>query len=210
MNLLDEAVESYLQRLSDHHGAPVLSQMEALAAEQGFPIVGPVVGRLLEILTRAIGARRVFEMGSGYGYSGYWFCRGVLEGGEVVLTDTDPANAAQAEEFLGRAGLWGACRFVVGEAIDTLERAEGPFDLVYCDIDKGDYPRAFEVAREKIRVGGLYVADNALWSGRVARGDDDEWTRAIRRHNAAIYDDPQYAASIVPLRDGVIVALRIR
>lgn len=209
VNFLDEAVSAYLRGLCDRHDEAVLREMEDLAGKKGFPIVGRMVGAALEVFTRSVGARRVLEMGSGYGYSGFWFARAVGDGGEVVLTDGDAENAKLAEEFLSRAGLWDRCRFQVGDAFDALAEAEGEFDVVYCDIDKGDYPRAFAAARDRIRIGGLYMCDNVLWSGRVARDDDDAWTEAIRRHNRAIYDDPGYLPTIVPIRDGVMVALRV-
>lgn len=182
--------------------------MEKVAEEKGFPIVGRVVGATLELLARAISARRVFEMGSGYGFSAYWFARAVGGEGEVILTDGDPKNAEQAESYLSRAGLWDRCRFEVGDAVQTLEKTKGEFDIIYCDIDKGDYPKAFEAAKSRVRVGGLYLCDNVLWSGRVAADDDDEWTNAIRKQNEAIYADPDFLPSIIPTRDGVIAALR--
>lgn len=208
MNFLDEQVADYLRRLCDRFDDPVVDEMEQVAEKQGFPIVGRVVGAALEVLARGIGARRVIELGSGYGYSGYWFARAVGAGGEVILTDGDSENAKKAEGYLTRAEMWDRVKFVVGDAIETLQATEGEFDIVYCDIDKGDYPKAFAAARDRIRVGGLYLADNVLWSGRVAAGDSDEWTSAIRKHNADIYSDSGYVPFILPIRDGVMVALR--
>lgn len=209
MNFLDTDVSNYMRRLSDRYDDPVLLDMEALAEEKGFPIVGRMVGALLEILARSINAKRVFEMGSGYGYSAFWFARAAGAEGELVLTDGEPSNAEQAESFLTRAGLWDQCKFVVGDAIQTLRTTAGEFDIVYCDIDKGDYPEAFEVARAKVRKGGYYICDNVLWSGRVARSDDDAWTQAIRAHNESIYSDWTFLPAIIPIRDGVMVALRV-
>lgn len=210
MDFIDADVAYYLRRLTDRFDEQVLQDMEALAEERGFPIVGRVVGSTIALLARAIGARRVFEMGSGYGFSAYWFAQAVGGGGEVTLTDTDPENAKQAEGFLTRADLWSRCRFLVGDAVAALREAPGEFDIVYCDIDKQGYPDAWELARQKVRVGGLYICDNVLWSGRVARVSDDDTdaTRAIRRHNELIAADPAFDSAIVPTRDGVMVALR--
>lgn len=210
MNFTDPAVYDYLQRMCERFDDPVVADMEKVAEEKGFPIVGRVVGATLEMLARAIGAKRVFEMGSGYGFSAYWFARAVGAEGEVVLTDGDTENAKQAEQYLSRAGLWDRCRFVVGDAIETLSSTDGEFDIIYCDIDKGDYPRAFEVARSRIRVGGFYLCDNVLWSGRVATDDSDELTEAIRRQNSDIYADEDFLPAILPTRDGVMAALRVK
>jgi len=164
----------------------------------------------MELLTRSVRSRRVFEMGSGFGFSAYWFARAVGETGEVHLTDTDAANAAAAKGFLSRAGLWDRCRFTVGDALGTLSEADGDFDVVYNDINKESYPAAWEIARGRVAPGGLYLCDNVLWSGRVARDDDSPATVAIRAHNDAVFADPDFTASIVPTRDGVMVALRLR
>jgi predicted O-methyltransferase YrrM len=209
MNFLATEVADYLRRHTDRFDDPVLIEMEKVAEEKGFPIVGRVCGAALEMMTRAIGGKRVFEMGSGYGFSAYWFARAVGEQGEVTLTDGDPANAENAEGYLSRAGLWDRCNFEVGDAIKSLVKTAGEFDVIYCDIDKQDYPQAFEAARKRLRIGGLYLCDNVLWSGRVARDDDDDLTKAIRRQNDLIYGDKNFLPTIIPLRDGIMAALRV-
>jgi len=174
-----------------------------------------VVGATLELLARSVRARRVFEMGSGYGYSAYWFARAVGEGGEVHLTDGDPENERKARDYLGRAGLWERVRHTVGDGIATLQATDGEFDVIFSDIDKGDYPRAWEVARERIRVGGLYICDNALRAGgmdAVTRSDDRGrgWGAAVDDHNRAVASDQRYLTTLLPIRDGDLVALRVR
>jgi caffeoyl-CoA O-methyltransferase len=214
VDIVNPDVERYMRTLQARHDEPVLLEMEKEAEERDFPIVNRLVGVTLELLARGIGARRVFELGSGYGYSAYWFSRAVGPDGEVHLTDGDPENEKKALDYLGRAGLDGPIQFHVGEAVASLGRTDGEFDIVYCDIDKGDYPKAWEAARERIRTGGLYLCDNVLWSGRVAQeapGDDTrpEWTEAIREHNRMIAEDERFLSSIVPTRDGVMVAMRL-
>ncbi len=210
MDFPNSELFQYIRSLHSEDDEPVLIEMEAHAAEQGFPIVGRVVGSCLELLTRAIGGKRVFELGSGFGFSGYWFARAVGERGEVFLTDGDAENAKKAEDYLSRAGYWDRCTFMVGDALDSLSGVEGEFDVVYCDIDKHEYPAAFAAARSRVRVGGLFICDNVLWSGRVAEQEHDAWTEAIVRQSRDVFADPDYRATIVPLRDGVLVALRIK
>ncbi len=209
MDIVDPAIDAYMRSRLARHDEPVLLKMEAEAEELGFPIVGRNVGVTLEVLARSVGARRIIELGSGYGYSGYWHARAVGAGGEVHLTDGDPENAKKAEAYLGRAGLWDRVTFHVGDAVSSLNALDGEFDVVYDDIDKEGYPDAWRAARERIRVGGLYVCDNVLWSGRVLDADPDERTRAILEHNQLIADDDRYVSTIVPTRDGVVVAIRI-
>ncbi|HEX9712810.1 MAG TPA: O-methyltransferase [Actinomycetota bacterium] len=209
--IVDEAVEGYMRDLLANRDDPVLLEMEQLAEERGFPIVNRHVGVTLEILARAVLARRVFELGSGYGYSAYWFSRAAEE---VHCTDGDPDNEKLASGFLERAGLWDRIRYHVGDAVTSLRSVEGDFDIVYNDIDKHGYPEAWLVARERIRPGGLYICDNVLWSGRVVEDPPQEdvrpgWTEAIREHNTLVSDDRRYLSSILPIRDGVMLAIRV-
>ena len=127
-------------------GDAVREEMEALARERGFPIVGPLVGRHLEVLARAIGARRVFELGSGFGYSALYFARAVGEQGEVHCTELDEDNVRLGRQFLERAGLGRRVTYHCQEASAALRQVGGQFDIVYNDIDKTGYPEIVELA----------------------------------------------------------------
>ena len=210
MNLLPQDVADYLRSLHDRFDDPVLLEMEAIAEERSFPIVGRMVGVALEMLARSVQAKRVFELGSGFGFSAWWFARAVGAVGEVTLTDGDPANTEMSQDLLRRAGVAGRCRFLTGDAVTSLKGTEGEFDVVYCDIDKEGYPEAFAAAAERVRVGGLYLCDNVLWSGKVADpANTESSTEAIRAHNQAVFSDPRFLTTIIPIRDGVISALKI-
>ncbi|HEX6130848.1 MAG TPA: O-methyltransferase [Actinomycetota bacterium] len=215
MDIVDPRIETYMASRLARFDEPVLLEMEALARERRFPIVGRNVGVTLEVLARAVGARRVAELGSGFGYSAYWFARAVGPDGEVHCTDGDPENERAAAEHLARAGLVDRIRYHVGDAVDELGRLEPPFDVVYNDVDKDGYPAAWRAAREVVRVGGLYVCDNVLWYGRVTGEEPliDDWegttTEAVLEHNRLVAEDERYVSTIVPTRDGVLVAVRI-
>ena len=214
LQIVHEDVERYMRTLQSRHDEPVLLEMEKEGEERGFPIIGRLVGVTVEVLARAIGARRIFELGSGYGYSAYWFARAAGDGGEVHCTDGDPENEKKAAAYLTRAGLWDRVRYHVGDAVAALSTVDGDFDIVYNDIDKHGYPDAWKAARSRVRVGGFYICDNVLWSGRVTEdkpADDVRagWTEAIKEHNALIAADAEYLSTIVPTRDGVMVALRL-
>ena len=208
MDIVNPDIETYMAGLQARHDEPVLLEMEAEGRERGFPIVGRNVGVTLEVLARSIGARRVMELGSGFGYSAYWFARAVGAGGEVHCTDGDADNATKAESYLSRAGLWDRVTYHVGDAVEQMAGVDGTFDIVYDDIDKHGYPDAWRAARERIRVGGLYICDNVLWSGRILEPDPDRDTSAILEHNRLIAEDERFLSTIVPTRDGVIVAVR--
>src|SRR5688500_9569335 len=195
MDILHPAVTTYLESLAASDDEPVLLEMEQLARDKHFPIIGRLCGQYLELLARSIGAKRIFELGSGYGYSAYWFSRATGPDGEIHLSDGDERNKEKALDFLGRAKLDDPIYFHVGDALGSFASVEGEFDIVYCDIDKHDYPDAWAAARDRVRVGGYYICDNMLWSGRVTGETDLEdirpgWTAAIDAANRAIFSDP--------------------
>jgi len=217
-SLLPIEVDAHLTELvKAQHTDPVLDDMERRAEAHGFPIVGRAVGRFLELQTRMVAARRVVELGSGYGYSAYWFAGAVGPDGEVVCTDGDAANAVLGEQYLRRAGRWAPVRYHVGDALEGLAAVDGEVDVIYCDIDKDGYPDAWAAAAERLRIGGLFLCDNVLWDGRVAGlrpepgdGSRDAVTDAIVRMTRAVAQDPRYVSAINPVRDGVLVSLRVR
>lgn len=209
-DILDPRIDAYLKQLNAKHDDPVLLAMEARAEEHGFPIVERLCGAFLEAMALTIGAKTVFEMGSGYGFSAWWFTRAVGEGGKVWCTDGSQENRDLAEEYLTRAGRWDRVAYHVGWAQETLKATEGSFDIVYNDVDKEQYPDTWLLARDRVRPGGLYICDNVLWSGRVTDEgfDGSESADAIRRHNELIFADNEFDSFIFPVRDGLVVARR--
>jgi caffeoyl-CoA O-methyltransferase len=210
MDLVDKAFTAYLESLIPARPAE-LQEMEAYARKERFPIVGPVVGQLFYLLTRLGGARRIFELGSGYGYSTAWFAMGVRDngGGQVFHVVWDDALSQAARGHLQRLGLVSQVRFQVGEAVAALGAAEGQFDIVFNDIEKDGYPASLPVIKRRLTPGGLLLADNMYWNGRVVdRGVKDTETEGIRSFTHAVFADPDFASTIVPLRDGVLVARR--
>jgi predicted O-methyltransferase YrrM len=191
---------------------PELQKMEEWARANDFPIIGPACGHLCYEVTRMIGARRVFELGSGYGYSTAFFARAVKEngGGTVHHVVWDEDLSKRARGHLAALGLADVVEFHVGEAIETLRNSDGPFDLIFNDIEKKDYPAALPVIEEKLRPGGVLIVDNMIWHGRVY--DEKEHspdTEGVRAFTRALTRNPRWIPSLVPLRDGMIVALRV-
>lgn len=205
----ERRVEEYLYGLLPASG-PVLAEMERYAAQHGVPIIGPAVARLLALLVRVSGAKRIFELGSAIGYSTVWLARAAGPGGRVFYTDGDPEKAKRALAYFKRAGVADRITIQVGDALTMLARTPGKFDLIFNDVDKRGYPEVFRAAVRRMRRGGLLIADNVLWSGRAARpaarGDGD--TRGIQEFNRLLYSSRELEPVIVPLRDGVAVARR--
>lgn len=203
-----EAVETYVYAMLPERDE-VLAQIEAEAVKRKVPIVGPAVGRVLHQLALISGAKTVFELGSAIGYSTIWWAKALGKDGRVTYTDSDHKNANEARGYFEKAGVADRIAIKVGDALELLSEEKREFDIIFCDIDKEDYPRALRLALPRIRKGGLLVADNVLWSGRVAEKDPKEAsTRAIQEFNRLIYSSPDLFTTILPIRDGVAVAVK--
>jgi caffeoyl-CoA O-methyltransferase len=208
MNLVDPRVEGYLGGFA-RHDDPVLEDMERLAEARRFPIVGPEVGRLLEVLARSCGAKRIVELGSGFGYSAYWFLKALGPGGHVTLTDASPERCNEARAFLGRGGFGGRFTVECGDALAIAVSIAPPVDLVFCDIDKHAYPSAPSAAHRLLRRGGLLVTDNMLWHGKVLEPAVDDDTAGVLGLTQALKTSKQFATAMIPLRDGLTVSVKV-
>lgn len=187
----------------------VMQEMEAEAAKRDIPIVGPAVGRVLFQYARLINAKKVFELGSAIGYSTLWFARAVGEGGEVFYTDSDPKNADEASGYFRRSGVAERIHICVGDALEQLALRQREFDIIFNDVDKEYYPRVLDMVANHLRRGGLFITDNVLWSGQVAdMNAKDKDTRAIQEFNQRLYAMKDFFTTILPLRDGLAVAVK--
>lgn len=209
-------IQDYLEGLLPPR-APELAAMEAYAKERDFPIIGPVSGQLCYLVARLCGATRVFELGSGFGYSTAWFAQAVTDNladgapahaQDAVVHHTvwDDALSAQARTHIAAMGFGDLVKFHIGEAVEALTRSDGPFDLIFMDIDKQGYPGAIDEIQRKLRPGGVLIVDNMLWNGRVYdTGNSEPETVAIRRLGE-LTSGSAWTPIIVPVRDGVLVA----
>jgi caffeoyl-CoA O-methyltransferase len=202
------AVEDYLYSLLPARDE-VLTEIEGEAAKRNIPIVGPAVGRILYQLALMIGAKTVFELGSAIGYSTIWWARAVGEGGRVTYTDGDRKKAEEARRYFDRAGVSDRIAVKTGDALELLSEEKQQFDIIFNDVDKEDYPRVFKLILPRLRKGGLFITDNVLWSGKVAQKDPSEaTTKAILEFNRLIYNSKDLFTTILPVRDGVAVAVK--
>ncbi len=207
---IEPRVAAYIDGLASR-GGDVLAAVEEVGLRDGWPIVGAAEGSFLHILAKAIGARRILELGTAIGYSGTWFGRALPPEGQLITVEVNPETAKTAEENLAKTGVKDRVTVLVGPAQDVLPDIEGPFDLIFVDINKDGYPQVLDPCIRKLRVGGLLVTDNVLWGGDVANPKDrSKDTAAIRTYNERLAKDPRMLASILPLRDGVSVAVKLR
>lgn len=205
-----QAVQEYLTSLVPPR-EPELRKMEEIAEKNDFPIIGPACGYYCYQLARMIQAKSVFELGSGYGYSTAWFAKAVRENGGGVVHHTvwDDELSKRAQGHLSTLGLADLVEFHNAEAVETLRQTPGPFDIIFNDIDKEGYPDSLPVTKEKLRHGGILIIDNMIWHGQTLDPNDHEAsTEAIRRFTRDITTDLDWIISLIPARDGMIVAYK--
>lgn len=201
---VDDYLYSMLPKRSE-----VLAEMEDYATQHSIPIVGPAVARVLQQLALTIQARTVFELGSAIGYSTIWWAQAVGEKGRVIYTDGDRKNAERARSYFQRAEMTNRIAIHVGDALEFLSEQKEEFDIIFNDVDKDDYPRVLRLVSPRLRKGGLFITDNVLWSGRVAeKNPSDAQTKAILEFNRKLYDSSDFYTTILPIRDGLAVALK--
>ena len=219
MTLLPDHTERFVRAMVPDRD-DTLREMETPGEEIAFPTVGPAVGSFLRLAARMVDAERVFEFGSGFGYSAYWFAEALPADGEIVLTEHDADELDDAREYLSRGGYADRAVFEEGDALETVARYDGPFDVVLIDCHKDGYPDALDAVREKVAPGGVVIADNAMESGiqdfetilALLEGDDpddvDEHTRGIADYLRTVREDPAFETVAVPLGEGIAVSFR--
>lgn len=206
--IVNPQIEEYLKSLSPSDDA-ILREMEEIGKERGFPIVGPLVGRLLHQLALAIRAERIFEMGSGFGYSAYWFAKALSDSGKLFFTELSDDNAKLALGFFKRAKIDNRIKIQLGDSLSILDSTPGHFDVIFNDIDKESYPLVVEKAYKRLRKGGLLIADNVLWFGRVLRDDNSSSTKGIREFTRLLLSEKGFLTTVIPIRDGISISLKL-
>jgi caffeoyl-CoA O-methyltransferase len=201
-------IEEYLLHVTPER-PEVMREMEAYAEQHDFPIVGPLVGRFLFQAARMVEARRVLELGSGFGYSAYWFALAMGDRGKITMIDGSEDNRNRALGYFDRAGLQTMVKFKVGNVFEVLTEIDKEFDIIFNDIDKERYSETIDPAAFRLRRGGLFITDNLLWSGRVCEESKDEATSGVVEFTKKLYADSRFFTTILPLRDGVALAVRL-
>jgi|RifCSP13_1_1023834.scaffolds.fasta_scaffold02730_3 predicted O-methyltransferase YrrM len=206
--IINPKIEEYLRNLNPIQDN-VLKEMEELGNERGFPIIGPLVGSLLYQLAIIIGAKRVFDMGSGFGYSAYWFAKALGKEGLVIFAELSEKNAWLARGFFRRGSLDNRVEIHVGDALQILEETDGEFDVIFNDIDKEYYPLVVDEAYKKLRRGGLFITDNVLWFGRVLTDDLSPSTKGVKEFTRLLFEEKGFVTTIIPIRDGISLSVKL-
>jgi len=206
--IVNPEIESYIDRLLPAED-PIIQEMEKLAKEMDFPIIGSQVGRFLYQITRISGAKKIFELGSGFGYSAYWFAKALGNEGYVICTEHSKDNHEIAEGFFKKSDHFSKVRYEKGEALSILLKQNETFDIILNDIDKEYYPDVVDIAAGKLKTGGILITDNVLWFGRVLSDDDSASTLGVKKFTELLLGRTDFITTIIPIRDGVAMSLKI-
>jgi len=197
-------IDDYLYRIAAPRDR-LLEKMEEYADSHAVPIIGPLVGRLLYNLAKTSQSRKILEIGTAIGYSAIWLARAVAPlKGNVTTIDMDPERVKIAKKNISEAGLERVVKVIEGNALKILPTLKEEFDMIFLDSDKD----AFKMSAPMLRKGGLFVADNALWGGDVAKGGKSKDTQSMIKFNRLVSESAGMSTVIVPLRDGVLVSLK--
>lgn len=204
MDFIDEKIEEYAHNHTQNEG-DLLARLESETYEQlEIPqmITGRIEGRLLKLLAQMVQAKRILEIGTFGGYGTLSMAEALPEDGELITCDLDPAAIAFARRFFAESEHGRKITLMEGPALESIRSLEGPFDMAFLDADKENYPNYYDAIFPLIRQGGLIVADNVLWSGRVL-DPQDESSIAIHAFNERVKADERVESVLLTIRDGV-------
>ena len=207
-DILTDGLHNYLLDLLGAERDNVLVEMENYAREQDFPIIGPLVGQVLSQYTHLIDAKRILELGSGFGYSAIHFAKAAPEA-EVICTDVSEENKNLSISYFKRLAI-SNIKFIVGDSFEILNKLQGVFDIIFNDVDKEQYPEAFKLSVPRLRKGGILITDNALWYGRVLESNPQrKSTKGVKEYNQLAFSDPRVLSTMIPIRDGICVSIKL-
>ena len=203
-------IEEYLKDISPLPHK-VLGKMEKYGKQRNFPLVGPLVGRLLFSLIEFGHIHTILECGSGFGYSAAWMALALPENGNITCIEYSSENISKAKEFLRELDVLHKVTFQQGNVLEIVPKLNQSYDLIFNDIDKSQYPKILTSLVEKLRIGGMLISDNVLWKGKVIEEKpDDDNTKHIQKFNKLLFENKLLWTSIIPLRDGLSLSIKLK
>ncbi|MFW9904523.1 MAG: O-methyltransferase [Candidatus Thorarchaeota archaeon] len=207
-DILIDGIDDYLLDLLGSERDSVLVEMENYAQEQGFPIIGPLVGQVLSQYVHLIEAKRILELGSGFGYSAIYLAKAAPEA-EVICTDISEENKKLSISYFKRLTI-SNIKFIVGDSLEVINKLQGEFDVIFNDVDKEQYPEAFKLAVPRLRKGGILITDNSLWYGWVLESNPQrESTKGVKEYNHLAFSDSRVLSTMIPIRDGLCISIKL-
>ena len=213
MSLISPSIEQYIH----HHSGKEDEILYQLYRETHLKIMHPrmlsghVQGQFLQMLSALTSAKSILEIGTYTGYSAICMGRGMHPDGILHTIDIKEELYEIAHKYFTLAGLNNRIRQYTGDALEIIPQIEATFDLIFIDADKCNYPQYFDLVADKLEVGGLLVADNVLWSGKVVEEADpaDADTQGVLEFNRKVQQDSRFQNVLLPLRDGLMLARKM-
>jgi caffeoyl-CoA O-methyltransferase len=170
---------------------------------------GHLQGRVLAMISKLIQPKLILEIGTYTGYSAICLAEGLAPEGKLITIDINEELEDKVKKYFDEAGLASRVQYRIGDATKIVPTLEGPFDLVFIDADKANYSRYYDMVIDKVREGGIILADNVLWSGKVLQAKQDKDTRAIVEFNKKIQQDGRVENVLLPIRDGILMIRKL-
>src|SRR5687768_4013381 len=209
MDIVSEEIQNYAEAHTSAENALLTELLEKTYGERADKsmLSGFYQGRLLAMLSKMLAPRRILEIGTYMGYSALCLAEGLREDGKIITLDVQPETNAVAKEFWARTPFYSKIEAYLGDATEIIPMLDETFDLVFIDADKPNYANYYDLVFPKMRIGGLIIADNVLWSGRVLNAEnEDESTQALHEYNRKIHADERVSNILFAVRDGLMIA----
>jgi caffeoyl-CoA O-methyltransferase len=170
---------------------------------------GQLQGRYLSMISHLLKPKNILEIGTYTGYSAICLAEGLAEDGKLITIDINEELETRVRDYFEQAGLSKKVEYRIGNALTIIPTLEQQFDLVFIDADKENYSRYYDLIFDKVKVGGIILADNVLWSGKITMSKPDKDTRALLEFNAKVNDDTRVENVLLPVRDGIMMARKV-
>lgn len=213
MKFLDQEIQAYAER---HTGAETdllrrIDRETHLQVLRPRMLSGHLQGRILSMFAKMHQPNSILEIGTYTGYSAVCLAEGLAPGGTLTTIDINDLIEERVRGYLTEAGIADQVQFLIGNALEIIPELTGPFDMVFIDADKVNYPAYYEMVLDKMPAGGILMADNVLWSGKVVEplAAKDKDTEALLKFNKQVQDDPRVENVLVPIRDGIMMARKL-
>lgn len=214
MEFIDEKLDQYVCKHTDKEPELLyqLNRQTHLKVLNSRMLSGQFQGRLLSMISHMIRPQNVLEIGTYTGYSALCFLEGLAENGRITTIDINEELEDFVRDFIQKAGAESRIQYVIGDAMELIPTMHEQFDLVFIDADKENYCNYYDLVFDKVKVGGYILADNVLWSGKVVGDYDtaDKDTKILMDYNRKINDDSRVENILLPIRDGLMLARKIR
>lgn len=211
MDLIDEKLQAY----SEDHTTEESALLDKINRETHLSVLMPrmlsghLQGRLLSMISKMLRPKCILEIGTYTGYSALCLAEGLAPEGKLITIDINEELEKKVRRYFDEAGCADRIEYHIGDALQLIPKLDGPFDLVFIDADKENYAAYFDLVIDKVATGGIILADNVLWSGKVLNDKQDKDTRAITAFNNKVHEDPRVENLLLPVRDGIMMMRKI-